>query len=186
MVTGEASGLEIAWPLSDGRLTIRPASVADAESFFEYQQRPEAQRYISRIAATIEEARAMVAERTSTPGALLCAIVIDGRVIGDVGGRRYRPGSLGPEPGAWDFRLGYSVHPGMWGTGVASAAVGLLVPALHHQAGIRRIVAKVFADNLASIRVLMKNGFELEGTERAAVLGRDGSWLDDCTFAHLA
>ena len=186
MATGEASELQIAWPVSEGRLTIRPASLADAAAFFEYQQHPEAQRYISRIAATIEDARAMVAERTSTPGALLCAIVIDGQVVGDIGGRRYRPGSLGPEPETWDFRLGYSVHPGMWGKGVASAAVGLLVPALHHQAGIRRIVAKVFADNQASIRVLMKNGFEHEGTERAAVLGRDGSWLDDCTLAHLA
>jgi aminoglycoside 6'-N-acetyltransferase len=67
---------------------------------------------------------------------------------------------------------------------VASAAVALLVPALH-QAGIRRIVAKTFADNIASIRVLTKNGFRLEGTERAAVIGRDGRWLDDCTLAHL-
>jgi RimJ/RimL family protein N-acetyltransferase len=160
--------------------------VADADAFFEYQQRPEAQRYNSRTAATIEDARAMVAERTSTPGALIGAIVVDGRVVGDIGGRRYRPGSLGPEPDAWDFRLGYSVHSGMWGRGVASAAVGLFVPALHQQGGIRRIVARVFADNEASIRVLAKNGFELEGTERAAVLGRDGSWLDDCTLAHLS
>ena len=68
---------------------------------------------------------------------------------------------------------------------MASAAVGLLVPALHQQAGIRRIVAKVFAGNQGSVRVLVKNGFQLEGTERAAVLGRDGSWLDDCTLARL-
>ena len=178
--------MEIAWPLSDGRVAVRPASLADAEAFFEYQQRPEAQRYISRIPATIEDARAMVAERTSTPDGLMCAILVDGQVVGDIGGRRYLPGSLGPEPEAWDFRLGYSVHPVMWGKGVASAAVRLLVPALHDQAGIRRIVAKVFADNQASIRVLMKNGFQLEGTERAKVLGRDGSWLDDCTLAHLS
>lgn len=189
MGTGEPSGLQIAWPLSDGRVTIRPASEADAEAIFEYQQRPEAQRYISRIPSTIEDARAMVAERTSAPDGLMCAILLDGpdgQVVGDIGGRRYLPGSLGPEPEAWDFRLGYSVHPVMWGKGVASAAVGLLVPALHDQAGIRRIVAKVFADNRASIRVLLKNGFELEGTERAKVLGRDGNWLDDCTLSHLS
>ena len=102
MGTGEASGLQIAWPLSDGRLTIRPASEADAESFFEYQQRPEAQRYVSRIAATIAEARAMVAERTSTTGALMCAIEIDGQVIGDIGGLRYRPGDEAPTDGSTD------------------------------------------------------------------------------------
>lgn len=57
---------------------------------------------------------------------LMCVIEIDGQVVGNIGGRRCRPGTLGP-----------------------------------------------------------KNGFELEGTERAAVLGRDGSWLDDCTLDHL-
>ena len=71
------------------------------------------------------------------------------------------------------------------GPGIASSAVALLTPALHHQAGIRRIVATAFTRNQASIRVLLKNGFQLEGTERAAVLGRDSTWLDDCTLAHL-
>ena len=80
--------------------------------------------------------------------------------------------------------LGYTVDPDSWNRGVASAAVSLLVPALH-EAGLRRIVAKTFAENVASIRVLTKNGFRLEATERAAVLGRDGRWLDDCTMAHL-
>ena len=55
MATGEASDFQIAWPLCDGRLSIRPASLGDAEAFFAYQQRPESQRYISRIATTIED-----------------------------------------------------------------------------------------------------------------------------------
>ena len=67
---------------------------------------------------------------------------------------------------------------------MASAAVALLVPVLQG-VGVRRIVAKTFTDNVASVRVLTKNGFRLESTERAAVLGRDGRWLDDCTLAHL-
>lgn len=112
-------------------------------------------------------------------------MVLDDRVVGDIGGRRYRPESLGPDPDAWDFYLGYSVNPDLWNCGVASAAVSLLLGALHEQAGIRRIVAKTFADNVASVRVLTKNGFRLEGTERAAVLSRDARWLDDCTLAHL-
>jgi RimJ/RimL family protein N-acetyltransferase len=112
-------------------------------------------------------------------------MVIDDQVIGDIGGRRYRPESLGPDPDEWDFYLGYSVHPRVWNCGVASAAVALMVPTLHQHAGIRRVVAKTFAKNAAPIHVLTKNGFRLEGTERAAVLGRDGRWLDDCTLAHL-
>jgi len=61
----------------------------------------------------------------------------------------------------------------------------LLLPKLHQQAAIRRVVAKAFARNQTSIRVLIKNRFQLEGTERAAVLERDGRWLDDCTLSYL-
>lgn len=177
--------MEIGWPLCDRSLTIRLASVDDAAALFEYQQLSEVQTYLSRIMGSLDDAEALIAERTSTPAELMCVIEIDGQLVGNIGGRQYRPGTLGPEPDAWDFYLGYAVHPEWWGRGIASAAVTLFVHALHQQAGIRRIVAKVFADNLASIKVLTKNGFELEGTERAAVLGRDGSWLDDCTLAHL-
>ncbi|TWP39023.1 GNAT family N-acetyltransferase [Leekyejoonella antrihumi] len=181
----ETVGADILWPLSAGRLVIRPATMADADAFFEYQRRAEGQAYVSRIVNTIQQGRDLLADRISNPDGLMCALVVDGRVVGDIGGRRYRPDSLGPEPVVWDFRLGYSVHPGWWRRGIASAAVGLLTPELHQRAKIRRVVAKVFARNEASIRVLLNNGFELEGTERAVVLGRDGGWLDDCTLAHL-
>jgi len=46
--------------------------------------------------------------------------------------------------------------------------------------GLRKV-----ARNQTSIRVLIKNRFQLEGTERAAVLERDGRWLDDCTLSYL-
>jgi len=177
--------MDLMWPLFDGRLTVRPAALPDAEAFLDYKQLPVSQAYITRTVDTIEESQTLIANRMTEPDSLLCALVIDDQVVGDIGGRRYRPESLGPEPDAWDFYIGYSVHPRMWDHGVASAAVALLVPALHQQVGIRRVVAKTFADNTASIRVLTKNGFRLEGTERAAVLGRDSQWLDDCTLAHL-
>lgn len=177
--------MEINWPLSDGRVSVRPASDADAQALLRYKRRPECQAYVTRTVDTIEDAQKLIADRLSKPDSLLCAVVLDGQVVGDIGGRRYRPESLGPDPQAWDFYLGYSINPDLWNRGLASDAVGLLLQALHEQAGIRRIVAKTFADNAASVRVLTKNGFLLEGTERAAVLSRDARWLDDCTLAHL-
>ena len=182
---GETAGVDITWPLSDGRLTIRPFGVDDAEALLVYRQLPECQEYTSNTVDTLEEARALLSERIARPEVIMGALTIDGQVVGDIGGRRYRPETLGPDPHGWDFYLGYTVRPDRCGQGIASSAVALLTPALHHQAGIRRVVAKAFARNPASIRVLLKNGFQLEGTERAAVLGRDGTWLDDCTLAHL-
>ena len=152
---------------------------------FDYAGRPECQTYIGRAPRSADDLRSFVTARQADADSLVCAIEVAGRVVGDIGGRRVRPGSLGPEPEVWDFTVGYSVSPDVAGTGVATAAVRLLVSALHEQAGIRRVTATVFTENAASLRVLEKNGFRLEGTERAAVLGRDVRWLDDSTLAHL-
>ena len=176
--------VNLPWPLTDGRVLLRPADGGDALAFLDYKRRPESQTYVSRTVDTLQQAQALISELGAEPHSLLCAVVVDGQVVGDIGGRRYRPETLGPEPDAHDFYLGYSINPGHWNRGYASAAVGLLVAALH-DSGIRRIVAKAFAENTASIQVLTKNGFRLEGTERLAVLGRDGRWLDDCTLARL-
>lgn len=166
-------------------MTIRPFCFEDAEALLQYRRLPECQEFTSHTVATLEQARALLSERVARPEVIMGALMIDGEVVGDIGGRRYRPESLGPDPGTWDFHLGYTVRPDRWGEGIASSAVALLTPVLHHQAGIRRVVAKAFVRNAASVRVLFKNGFRLEGTERGAVLGRDGTWLDDCTLAHL-
>lgn len=174
------------WPLTGAQLSIRPAALADAEALLSYQRLPGSQQYISRIITTLDEALALIKERTEDPHTLFCAIERDGVIVGQIGGRMYRPETLGHEPNVWDFHLGYSVAPWMWGQGIASEAVQLFVAALHEELKVRRIVAKVSAENVASIRVLEKAGFALEGTERAAVWGRDERWLDDCTLAHLA
>ncbi|MEW1953610.1 GNAT family protein [Terrabacter sp. NPDC080008] len=177
--------MDLSRPLTDGHVTVRAAEDADAAAFLDYKRRPECQAYVSRTVDTLEQSSTFIDRCRTEPDALLCAVVVDGHVVGDIGGRRYRPESLGPEPDVHDFYLGYSISPDHWNRGLAGAAVALVVPALH-EAGIRRVVAKTFAENAASLRVLTRNGFRLEGTERQAVLGRDGRWLDDCTLAHLA
>ncbi|WP_409484286.1 GNAT family N-acetyltransferase [Arsenicicoccus dermatophilus] len=174
----------VSWPLTDGRVTIRPALAGDVPAMWAYQQLPQTHPWVGRVVTSLDDARAVHAERTA-PGCYRCVIEVGGQVVGDVGGRFERPCSLGPEVDAWDCTLGYVVHPREWGRGIASAAVRLVVPMLHDQLEVRRIVAKVFADNEPSTRVLLRNGFVLEGTERACVLGRDGRWLDDHTLAHL-
>jgi aminoglycoside 6'-N-acetyltransferase len=178
-------GMDLPWPLTDARVTVRPADSDDAAALLDYRRRPECRAYVTRTLDSLEQSRAFIADCLAGPDSLLCAVVVDGRVVGDIGGRRYRPETLGPEPEVHDFHLGYAIDPDHWNRGIASAAVALLVETLHDN-GMRRVVAKTFAENAASVRVLTRNGFSLEGTERCAVLGRDGRWLDDCTLAHLA
>lgn len=164
-------------------MRLRRAHPDDAQAVFEYRGRPECQAYVSQTLTSVEETRTMLKDRLANPDCVMWVIQNSGRVIGDIGGRRFHPESLGPAPQEWDFYLGYVLHPDVWGQGLATSAVAALVPRLH-AAGIRRINAKVLGPNEGSIRVLLKNGFALEGCEHAAVLGRDRTWLDDHLLAH--
>lgn len=169
--------------LPDGGIRLRLATSDDAEAVFAYRGLQECQTYVSQTLTTVEEAQAMLTKRLDNPDVVMWVIEKGGRIVGDIGGYRYRPESLGPEPDVWDFYLGYVLNPDVWGRGIASQVVGAVVPRLH-DVGIRRIVAKVLGPNEASVRVLVKNGFEREGAERGAVLGRDGTWLDDHALVH--
>lgn len=70
-------------------------------------------------------------------------------------------------------RIGYWVAPAFWNTGYAREAVEAVVahgPAL----GLRRITARVFQDNAASVRVLINAGFAYVDDGEAYSLGRGG------------
>ncbi|MFC7374606.1 MULTISPECIES: GNAT family N-acetyltransferase [unclassified Brachybacterium] len=178
-------GLEdAAWPLTAGALRIRPARLEDTEVLHEYWRLPVTQEYTDRSMATWAETRADLASRLAREDVLLCVIEREGKGVGDIGGRIRRPHALGREAPVWDMELGYAVHPDHHGEGIAATAVGEFTRFLHEDLGIRRIIAMVFAENTASLRVLRKNGYRLEGTQREAVLGRRGRWLDDCTLVH--
>lgn len=59
--------------------------------------------------------------------------------------------------------IGYGIAKSRWGRGHASAAVGLVLQALARDPLIRTVTAETTADNLASQRVLIKNGFQRTG-----------------------
>mgnify|MGYP000146317199 CR=1 FL=1 len=54
-----------------------------------------------------------------------------------------------------------------WGRGLATGAVRQLCAQVFARTDILRIGAEVFAENLASCRVLEKSGFQLEGILRS-------------------
>ncbi len=56
--------------------------------------------------------------------------------------------------------IGYDVFPDFWRQGYGSEACGRLVRALCTEAPVRRVVAMVDSENLASIRLLQRLGFE--------------------------
>jgi ribosomal-protein-alanine N-acetyltransferase len=62
--------------------------------------------------------------------------------------------------------IGYGVAEAHHGKGIATAAVRLLVEKIFHETDLRKLLAYVHEENIASRRVLEKLGFQEEGLLR--------------------
>lgn len=92
------------------------------------------------------------------------AMVVDGKIVGSVSIERkadiYR----------LDGELGYMLLSDYWNRGLMSLAVGQVCEIAIKELGLNRVTANVFRPNLASQRILLKNGFTQEGVIRRAVI----------------
>lgn len=80
----------------------------------------------------------------------------DERAVGDVGFH----GPPGPDG---DVEVGYALVPAARGAGLASASVVLMARWAFTQPGVGSVSARVEPDNAASVRLLERLGFELDG-----------------------
>ena len=94
-------------------------------------------------------------------------IRVDGRCVGDV--------QIRCKEGAYrqDADMGYVLLDECKGQGVMTEAVGRICAEAFATLNLLRISARIYAPNIASRRVLEKNGFQLEGTLRRAVCKGD-------------
>ena len=94
-------------------------------------------------------------------------IRVDGQCAGDV--------QIRCKEGAYrrNADLGYVLLDEYKGRGVMTEAVGRICAEAFEKLDILRISARMYAPNLASRRVLEKNGFQLEGVMRRAVCKGD-------------
>lgn len=81
--------------------------------------------------------------------------------------------------------LGYWVDRGRNGKGLASQAVAEAVAFAFGEAGLHRVEAGTLPDNVASQRVLEKNGFERFGLARKLLL-IEGEWRDHVLYERIA
>ena len=164
------------------RLLLRPYRPEDVEPVFRACQDPGTQRWLSALPSpyTPGDARAWVeevapAERAEGRG-MPCAVEADGELVGACG-IHLRPGRLGPEVGYWTAPWargrGYAVEAAH---ALAGWALGL---------GAHRVHLYADVDNTASQAVARRAGFTREGTVRACLDQRDGSWTDAVLFSRL-
>ncbi len=80
--------------------------------------------------------------------------------------------------------VGYWIGESYWGRGIATEALRQMVNYTYTYFDIVRLYAEVFENNKASMRVLEKNGFYLEGVRRKAVFKND-QLMDDYIWVLL-
>lgn len=66
--------------------------------------------------------------------------------------------------------LGYWLGKKYWGTGIMTEALGLILKFAFDDLNLHRVESQPFETNLASRRILEKNGFVYEGTDREVKL----------------
>ncbi len=74
--------------------------------------------------------------------------------------------------------IGYWLGEQFWGKGIVSKAVGLIVTYGFKDLQLERIYSAVFENNIASMKVLEKNGFQKEGIFKKAVF-KEGKLMDE-------
>jgi RimJ/RimL family protein N-acetyltransferase len=133
-----------------GEVTIRDVEPDDLPIFFDDQRDPVAVEMAAfpardRAAFDAHWAKILADETTITK-----TVLLDGAVAGSFGCWRDDEGRC---------EVGYWLGRSFWGKGVATAALALFVAGIDE----RPLFARVATHNAASIRVLQKCGFTIEG-----------------------
>jgi ribosomal-protein-alanine N-acetyltransferase len=125
---------------------------------------------------TEENGKSFIEFATKDDPIHIFAIDIDGQSVGGIG--------IHPQDDIHkrNAELGYWLAEPYWGLGITSSAIKEMVNFAFETYDIDRVFARPFGSNIASQRVLEKNGFILEG-KFEKVLVKNGKVLDELIYA---
>jgi RimJ/RimL family protein N-acetyltransferase len=158
---------------------IRPWSLDDLPSLVQYaDNRAIWQHLRDRFPSpyTVEAGRAFLAFVTSEPVPTIWAIAVDGMAVGGIGLE------LHEDVERVSAELGYWLGEPYWNRGIVTAAVRAVTAHAFQTSDLTRIFAVPFADNAASLRVLDKAGYVIEGRLRQSAI-KGGVIKDQILFA---
>ena len=112
----------------------------------------------------------MVAENDGKEG-VWRAIFVDGQIVGSISVERMADEERNVGS------IGYMILTPWWSKGLGTEAVRQMCGIAFRKLTLERIIGEVFPENLASARVLEKNGFRLEETKAEAIV-KGGEAMD--------
>lgn len=167
------------WDLGDFK--IRPWQKGDEDKFVIHANNRKVWRNLRDIFPhpyTYDDAKEWIDLATGPLKDTNFAIEIDGKVVGGIG--------LNPQKDVYkkSGEIGYWLGEEYWNRGIITKAVKVVAEWGLNDLGLVRIYAPVFGWNMASMRVLEKNGFQKEGALRKAVF-KDGQITDSVMYAKV-
>jgi RimJ/RimL family protein N-acetyltransferase len=142
---------------------LRPVDQSDAQAWFEFAGDPTVMQYTSSDVRSLQDLRPLIeranAPEPGSPIQFAVCMRADARFVGIVGFHTISVPNRTAE-------ITYALHPSFWGQGIASAICAATASWGFAEQGFVRIQATVLEPNVASIRVLQRCGFLLEGKLR--------------------
>jgi RimJ/RimL family protein N-acetyltransferase/diadenosine tetraphosphate (Ap4A) HIT family hydrolase len=126
---------------------------------------------------TVADADAFLATAVAMQPRTFFAIAVDGQAVGGIG---Y---TLHDDVERASVEIGYWLGTAFWGRGMMTAAVAALTQYVFDQhADVQRIYAVPFSGSVASLRVLDKAGYQVEGRMRDSAI-KHGQVSDQLLYA---
>jgi ribosomal-protein-alanine N-acetyltransferase len=171
--------------LTSDRLVLRQLQTHDVHATFSLRSNPDVMRFVNRpLTRTIEEAMewhnkiqsALVNNEGITWGIAFKEDM--GNKVGNIGLWRMEKENYRAE-------IGYMLDPMFQGKHITTEAVNMVVDYGFRKLNLHTIEAKVDPENIASMAVLRKTGFVLEGTLKENYF-RNGSFRDTAIFSIIS
>jgi RimJ/RimL family protein N-acetyltransferase len=177
----------VTWPVRTQRLTIRTATLDDADATWEIRRIESVGQWMTAAAGDREHFRRQFGEPERLSRTLL--MELDGAVIGDLYvavGDAWAQTEVVDAARGVQAEIGWVLAPGHEGHGYATEAVTELLRICFEDLGLRRVFAQCFAANEPSWRLMERVGMRREEHAVRDSLHRSGEWLDGLRYALLA
>jgi RimJ/RimL family protein N-acetyltransferase len=175
---------DVDWPVSTARLSLRRATVDDADAVLSYRGSPHIVEWLGAPPQDFRD-RFVAPERLD----LLLVIERDGVVIGDLMvkiGDAWAPPQLADRSKGCQAELGWALSPEVTGHGYATEAVEEVLRICFEDLGLHRVTADCFAGNQPSYRLMERLGMRREQHAVKDALHPSGEWMDGYGYALLA
>jgi putative acetyltransferase len=166
---------------SAARISVRRATVADADAFAAMLGHPEVFPQLLQMPhANPELWRTRLADNVGKPDLLLVAVTAEGQVVGGAG---LHPAGASPRR-RHVMELGMQVQPAWQRQGVGTQLLQALCDYADNWLGLLRLELVVYADNDKAQALYRRFGFVQEGVHRCHAM-RDGVYVDSVSMARL-